>query len=383
MESHLKNDLLPFWMKLRDPRGGYAGRVTFDGTVMWDADKGTILHSRILWFFSNAAMLFGDKELLAYAAHAYQWLRDCCFDPIRGGIYWSLTPNGDPLDDTKHIYNMAFGIYALSSYYLAGGEKEALTLAMSLFNTVEAKCRLGDGYGESYRVDFTPEENRKLSGNGVIAQRTMNSLLHLYEGYTELYRAGHDPRVGNALRKMAELILRRVFNPEKCRLEVFFDRNWQSLVNVHSYGHDVEAAWLLERGTEILGDPGLAERMGVMCRVLADSVYEGAYVGDCLLLERENDRDKTDRVWWVQAEAVVGFYHAYRKTGDERFREATQKIWEYIKTYLLDRPHGGEWIGYLGETGISRGRADLVGPWKCPYHNGRMCMEMIRRTREM
>ncbi|MBR4866748.1 MAG: AGE family epimerase/isomerase [Clostridia bacterium] len=381
MEHHLKQDLLPFWMGLRDDRGGYFGQALFDGSPVREADKGVILHSRILWFFSNCAMTLDDRLALEHAAHAYRWIRDYCFDRVHGGLYWSVTKDGRPADDAKHTYNLAFGIYALSSYYLASGDGEALKLAYSLFDTIEGRCRLGDGYGESYRVDFTPEDNIKLSGNGVIAERTMNSLLHLYEGYTELYRADHDPRVGKALAGMMDLVLHHVYNPEGRRLEVLFDRDWQSLVNVHSYGHDVEAAWLLDRGAEVLGEPDYQRKIGDMTAILADSVYHRAFRDGSLLPEWENGVDKTERVWWVQAETVVGFYHAWQKTGEERYRAAAQAVWDFIREYMIDRTHGGEWFGYLNGDGSIRGQGDLVGPWKCPYHNGRMCLEIMNRVK--
>ncbi|MBR5868084.1 MAG: AGE family epimerase/isomerase [Clostridia bacterium] len=382
MEYHLRQDLLPFWMRLRDEKGGYFGQALFDGSPVREADKGVILHSRILWFFSNAAMALADGVALEHASHAYRWIRDYCVDRVYGGLYWSVTHDGQPADRAKHTYNIAFGIYALSSYYLASGDREALELAYTLWDTIETKCRLGDGYGESYREDFVPEENIKLSGNGVIAERTMNSLLHLYEGYTELYRADRDPRVGAALTNMMDLVLRHVYNPAGRRLDVLFDREWQSLVNVHSYGHDVEAVWLLDRGAEVLGDPGYLQKVGDMTTVLADSVYDRAFRDGSLLPEWENGVDKTERIWWVQAETVVGFYHAYQKTGEERYLTATRDVWNFVKTHMIDHAHGGEWLGYLNGDGTQRGQGELAGPWKCPYHNGRMCLEMMKRVQE-
>lgn len=381
MRVHLEKKLLPFWEGLKDEEyGGYYGYAGYDLLVDKRADKGTILNSRILWFFSNAYLTLKQERLLEYAAHGFQFLKDHCLDREQGGVYWSVTYDGKPEDRTKHTYNQAFAIYALSSYYEAGGDRKALDLARELFDRIEGSCRDSAGYGEAFDRCFQPVSNEKLSENGVMASKTMNTLLHVLEAYTELYRVDQSPKVKEKLNDMLEVFTDKIFNVEKRRQEVFFDQQWNSLIDLHSYGHDIEASWLLDRTMEVLGEKEHAKKIACMTRTLAEEVYEKAYRDHSLLNECENRVDNKDRIWWVQAEAVIGFLNAWQKMPeDTRFRKASQDIWDYIKNRMADPRPGSEWYGRLLESGIPVEGEPLAGPWKCPYHNGRMCMEVMKR----
>lgn len=381
MKEHLETKLLPFWEGLKDEvYGGYYGYVGHDLKVDEKADKGVILNSRILWFFSNASMTLKRKDLLEYADHSFRFLKNFCLDRAEGGVYWSVSYDGKPVDRTKHTYNQAFAVYALSSYYDASGLPEALGLAYDLFDQIEHSFRSLDGYGEAYDASFHPISNDKLSEHGVMAERTMNTLLHLLEAYTELYRVDHAPRVAKTLRHLLDVFESHVFHSEKKRLEVFFDNDWKSLLDLHSYGHDIEASWLIDRCTEMLGDLEYQKRMEPLTRMLAEQVYELAYKDHSLLNECENGRADEDRIWWVQAEGVVGFLNASKKQPkDSRFLKAAEDMWSYIKNRLVDQRPGSEWFYRICGGEAPSGDDPLVEPWKCPYHNGRMCMEAIKR----
>ncbi len=383
IEQHLKEKLIPFWSGLLDPEyDGYYGWLCYNLKLDKKAEKGVILNSRILWFFSNAYTLLQDRKLLAAADHAYRFLTQYCLDAEKGGVYWSMTYDGVPEDETKHTYNQAFAIYALSSYYEASGKPEALALAYELFALIEGKCRDEGGYGEAYDRGFCPVANEKLSENGVMATRTMNTLLHVFEAYTELYRVDKNAAVAEKLREIMDTFVEKVYNPQKRRQEVFFDREWRSLIDLHSYGHDIEASWLLECGCEVLADPAYTEKIRPVAQALVQEVYRRAYRDHSLLNECENGVDNTDRIWWVQAEAVVGFYNAWQKEPQhEEYRQAAEEIWEYIKAHLIDPRPGSEWFWLVDETGSPVEGEPIVEPWKCPYHNGRMCMEIIKRSR--
>ena len=383
IREHLTKTIIPFWEGLKDEeQGGYYGYQGFDLKVDKKAVKGCILNSRILWFFSSAYMALGDGSLLPYARHAYEFLKSRCLDPVYGGVYWSVTWDGQPEEEIKHTYNQAFAVYALSSYYGASGDREALSLAEQLFKLIEGKCRDAGGYEEAFDRNFRKIDNEKLSENGVMAERTMNTLLHVFEAYTELYRVGGSPQVSEKLREILDVFAGKVYNPAKRRQEVFFDRNWNSLIDLHSYGHDIETAWLIDRGCQVLGDAGLAERMGAITEALTDQVYCRAFTGASLLNECEKGADDTTRVWWVQAEAVVGFLNGFRKNPREtRYLDAAKAIWQYIKTYVIDPRDGSEWYWAVDREGKPLDKP-IVEPWKCPYHNGRMCMEVIRRTED-
>lgn len=380
IRHHLESRLIPFWESLRDDEyGGYYGYMDYGLQVNRTYEKGCVLNSRILWFFSNAYMLLGKKSLKEEAVHAYHFFRDHCLDEEFGGVFWSVTCDGKIKDDTKHTYNQAFAIYALSSYYDAVKDGEALKLACKLQCLIEEKCTDSSGYLEAFTRDFKPADNEKLSENGVMAEKTMNTLLHVFEAYTELYRVSRKEEVADRLRFMLDIVRDKIYNKELGRQEVFFDSKWNSLIDLYSYGHDIEAAWLIDRGLEVLGDALYTEKITPITRKITKNIYERAFYEGALLNEAENKVPDTTRVWWVQAEGIVGFVNGYQKNlQDTAYLNAAKKLWEYITTYLIDKREGSEWFWAADKNNIPIHRP-IVEPWKCPYHNGRMCIEVIRR----
>ena len=232
--DHLTHNLIPFWNQLEDDAfGGFYGFMDKDLKVDPQADKGVILNSRILWFYSAAYRLLGEEDLRAKAEHAFRFLKEYCYDKRRGGVYWSVGYDGKPVDTTKHTYNQAFAIYALAEYYMATGDGDGLLLAYDLYRIIEEKCRDAAGYLEAFRVDFTPDDNNeKLSENGVMAGRTMNTLLHVLEAYTNLYQADHYEPVAGKLKEIIDLFETKVYDREKGRLQVFFDLEYHSLIDL-------------------------------------------------------------------------------------------------------------------------------------------------------
>ena len=380
IEHHLIYDIIPFWKKLRDDAyGGYYGYVSFDLDIDEKAVKGCILNNRITWFFANAYDVTADDTLLAEARHGYEFLRDKCVDTKFGGVYWSLKYDGTPEDTTKHTYNQAFAIYALSSYYAVSHDPDALNLAYELFDLIEEKCRDEEGYLEAFTRDFRPESNEKLSENGVMAERTMNTLLHVFEAYTELYRVGQNARVGEKLKWILDTFADKIYNPELHRQEVFFDAHYTSLIDLHSYGHDIETAWLIDRGTKVLGDPAYEEKLTPITRDLTANIYKTAFDGHSLANECESGVVDTKRVWWVQAETLIGFLNGYeRDPAHNEYLEAAGAEWEFIRDHVID-PRCREWYMHVDPQGNPERGRPIVEPWKCPYHNGRMCIEVMRR----
>ena len=379
MRTELTGRIIPFWRGLRDDEhGGYAGTVSFDLTRHPEADRGCIQNSRILWFFSEAYRTLGDAELLDEADHAFAMLRKMT-DEERGGVYWSLHPDGSPADTVKHTYCHAFAVYGLSAYRAASGSGEALERAKDLFRIMETRCRDEDGYLEAFTADWQPAENRQTSGNGVRAVRTMNTLLHVMEAYTALYRVWPDPELRDRLIGILRIWETKVWNPEKRRQEVFFDREYNSLVDLHSYGHDIETSWLTEKTLEVLDDPALTERIRPKLLAMADHTFREAmsdhgFANECCRGIRDEKR-----CWWVQAEALLGFLNAWEKTGEARYRDAVLTQWRYIRDYVSDPRPGSEWFRYVREDGRPGSDEPIAEPWKCPYHNGRMALEFLKR----
>lgn len=381
VEKHLIEDIAPFWKKLRDDEfGGYYGFVDQELNIDEKAVKGCILNNRITWFFSNAYDVTADDSLFWEAKHGYEFLRDYCIDRENGGVFWSLNYDGTPADTTKHTYNQAFCIYALSSYYAISRDSEALELAYDIFDIIEEKCRDEVGYLEAFTVDFQPESNEKLSENGVMADKTMNTLLHVFEAYCELYRVGHNERVAERIKWIMDTFAEKIYNPELHRDEVFFDANYNSILDLHSYGHDIETAWLIDRGVEILGDAEYAEKMSPITKDLTAQIYKVAFDGHSLANECEKGVVDETRVWWVQAETVVGFVNGYQKDETKtEYLEAAKSEWEFIKANVIDS-RCREWFHSVSKDGATDKSKPIVEPWKCPYHNGRMCMELMRRV---
>ena len=389
IEKHLINDLIPFWRGLRDNRyGGYYGWVDYEHEVNQYAVKGCILNSRITWFFANAYTLLGDKSLLEEAEHGFEFLKNHCWDKVNGGVFWSVKYDGTPEETLKHTYNQAFSIYALSSYYEASGNREALEMAYTLYELIESKMRDELGYKEAFDESFHEIDNEKLSENGVMASKTMNTLLHVFEAYTELYRVDKKAEVKEKLMWMMDLIAEKIYNPKLHRQEVFFDEKWNTLLDLHSYGHDIETAWLVDRSVEVIGEKKYEDMMTPITLDLARQVRKLAFNGESLSNECEKGIDDTNRVWWVQAETVVGFLNAAEKCGRDtqegkEYLEAAKSVWEFIKTYVIDWREGyeagREWYWLVDEKGNPYNDKPIVEPWKCPYHNGRMCFEVMKR----
>lgn len=381
IQNHLVKDIIPFWKNLRDDEnGGYYGWVGYDLKVDKKAVKGCILNSRILWFFSNAYTMLKDESLLQEADHAFAFLKERCADRENGGIFWSIRYDGTPEDTTKHTYNQAFAIYALSSYYEASGKQEALDMAKELFYIIETKCTDEIGYKEAFDKAFHEIGNDKLSENGVIAAKTMNTLLHVFEAYTELYRVAKLPEVGEKLHWIMETFAHKVYNPELHRQEVFFDENMKSIIDLHSYGHDIETAWLIDRGVEVLGDPAMEALLSPITRDLTAQIYKVAFDGHSLANECERGVVNTHRIWWVQAETVIGFLNGYQKDPSRKeYLQAAESEWQFIRDHVIDKRAGSEWYWEVDEDGRPYPNRPIVEPWKCPYHNGRMCMEVMKR----
>lgn len=405
VKEHLETVIIPFWSKLRDNEyGGFYGLVDADLNVYKTFTKGVILNSRILWFFSNAYLILGEQSCLDNARHAYDFLKNYCLDKKNGGVYWSMRYNGEVEDSTKHTYNIAFAIYALSTYYDASKEEEAIELASELYKVIESKCRDEVGYLEAFTKEFQPESNEKLSENGIVAKKTMNTLLHVFEAYTEFYRVTGRQDVKEKLYWILNQFADKVYNPELHRQEVFFDEQMNSMIDLHSYGHDIETAWLIDRGCEVLGEQAYIEKMMPITKALTENIYKLAYHKNSLWNECENGKPDKMRVWWVQAEAVLGFLNGYQKDQEKtEYRDAAISIWNYIKEHFVDKRPGSEWFWLVDDEGNSvevtlsdkeaqslkpalgvikdnRIVKPIVEPWKCPYHNGRMCMEIMRRN---
>lgn len=380
VKNELLNRIIPFWDALRDDEyGGFYGQMDNSLTVDKKGGKGVILNSRILWFYSSVYRTLGGEKNLDNARHAYEFLRDKCIDRENGGVYWMMNYDGSVMDSMKHTYNQAFAIYALSTYFLASGDKDALSLAFELFNTVEDKCTDSIAYMEAFDRNWQLIDNDALSENGLMADKTMNAVLHLIEGYTVLLEASRDKRVEERLRFLLDITEQKILDRDNNKLLVFFDKELNVIGDIHSYGHDIEASWLIDRACDVLGDPVYIEKWKKADLGIAGNILSIAYENSSLNNERDNDKIDKKRIWWVQAESVVGFVNAYAHGGGQKFLDAAAAVWSWIRDVQIDKRPGGEWWAEVDYNGTPMKAFTMVNEWKCPYHNGRMCLEIINR----
>lgn len=376
--------ILQFWMQrmVDEEQGGFYGRIDGHGRLYKQADKGVILNTRILWAFAAAANHFGHAAYGAMAGRACTYLLDHFVDADHGGVFWMLDCQGQPRQAKKQIYAQAFAIYALAEYYRLSREPAALEHAVALFHLIEQHSydSKKGGYLEAFDRNWGPLADLRLSEKDANEKKTMNTHLHVLEAYTNLYRVWPDPLLQQQLVGLIDLFLQRIIDARSGHLGLFFDEDWRLKSGEISYGHDIEAAWLLTEAVEVLDDSGRrAEVAKAAVRIAGVTLAEGLDTDGGLFNEAGPHGITDDRKdWWPQAEAMVGFFNAYQLSADLRFHEAAIKSWRFIQRYLLDRKQG-EWHWGVTRTGQPRLGEDKAGPWKAPYHNTRACLEMIAR----
>lgn len=384
VKDELVNDILPFWMNRMTDReqGGFYGRIDGNNCLHPDAPKGAILNARILWTFSAAFRLLKKPEYLETATRAKRYLLDFFYDKQYGGIFWELNADGTPSDAKKQIYALGFAIYGLSEYARATGDRGALEYAVRLFEVIEKYSfdPVQNGYVEALTREWQPIQDMRLSDKDENEKKTMNTHLHILEPYANLYRVWKDERLEKQLRNLIKVFVTRILDAESGHLNLFFEEDWSNKYHIISYGHDIEASWLIHEAALVLGDQGLLAEIEPVIVKIARAADEGLNRDGSMIYENFVDKQKVDRElhWWVQAENVVGHINLYQYFHDEDALRKALKCWQFIKENLIDG-EGGEWYWSRYADGTVNRKDDKAGFWKCPYHNGRMCMEIIER----
>jgi mannobiose 2-epimerase len=385
LKDELANNILPFWMeKMKDDaHGGFYGQINGKNQLIPEADKGGILNARILWTFSAAYHEEKNPIYLEMADRAKDYILNNFFDPEFGGTYWTVSFDGKPVNIKKQIYSQAFFMYAFSEHYRASGDSASLQTAIELFRIIEKHsfdAKL-NGYFEAYSREWKLLEDLRLSERDANEKKTMNTHLHILEAYTNLYRVWKDDELARQFRNLILIFTEKIVNRSTRHLDLFFDENWNSKAQIVSYGHDIEASWLIDEAASVLGDPVLLSDIQKICIGIAKAACEGLQPDGSLIYEQDNSRGHTDkdRHWWVQAEAVVGFINGFELTGNKEWLDKALKCWKYISENLVDRT-GKEWFWSVSDNGIANRKDDKAGFWKCPYHNSRMCLEVMMRN---
>lgn len=371
-------DILRYWQQftvdIQD--GGFYGAINNDNVVLQGSPKGAVLNSRILWTFAAAYKFDPQPQFLALADRAFRYLRTHFKDPAYGGIYWSVTATGEPLETRKQVYGQAFLIYALSEYYAIQPSKEVLDWAIDVYRLLEAHSYdpVNGGYYEAFSREWGPISDLRLSAKDDNAAKTMNTHLHVLEAYTNLYRIWPDAELHKKIKELIELFLNKIIHPATHQQILFFDTAWEPESNVVSYGHDIETAWLLHDAAEVLADEPLLNKVKENAILMAHATIAGVEENGGLQYEDDNK----EKHWWVQAEAMVGFFNAWQLSGEEKYLHYSLDTWTFVKKYIIDTEKG-EWYWGVTETLTIMPGQDKAGFWKCPYHNGRACLELIHR----
>jgi mannobiose 2-epimerase len=384
LKDELTHNILPFWMNKMtdDQNGGFYGQMTGKNQLITNAPKGGILNARILWTFSSAAIYFKSPFYIEYAKRAKLYIFDHFFDTENGGAYWMLNADGSPADTKKQIYNQAFFIYGLVEYYRYTNDAECLNKAIDLFQIIEKYSfdPKYNGYFEAYSKDWVLMDDLRLSDKDANEKKTMNTHLHILEAYTNLFRVWDNPLLEKQLRNLIELFLEKIMNKQTNHLDLFFGENWECKSTLFSYGHDIEASWLIDEASQVLGDIDLIRKVQAASIKIADAAAEGLQQNGSIVNEKNyvSGHIDTNSDWWPQAESLIGFFNAYELTKDESYANKSLDVWKFIKDNLIDKKNG-DWHWSVSASGKVDDVNDKAGFWKCPYHNSRMCLEIMRR----
>jgi len=384
IEKELLGNILPFWLRysIDHERGGFYGQIANDLTINPLANKGLILNARILWTFSRAHKVYGDEPCLRTAQRAYDYLLQNFWDRDFGGVYWMVDCNGKPVETKKRIYGQAFTLYAMAEYASLSSDEGALQQAIALHRLIEqashdsAHC----GYFETYERDWTMAAEQRLSEVDMDEKKSMNTHLHMLEAYANLLRRWDDPLLRARLSELLQIFLGRIIDRNTHHLRMFFDEHWHDRSNRVSFGHDIEGSWLICEAAEVLNDLGMLEEAKNEAVEMAHAVCEQALDSDGGVLYESSGNEivDSDKHWWPQAEAVVGFLNAYELSGRDYFLKATERTWSFIENCIVDHQFG-EWYSKISRDGIPSNDKPKVDAWKCPYHNSRCCFELMER----
>ena len=389
-KSELSDELrrtFDYWIKYTPDteNGGFVGRIDNQNQVIANVPKGSVLNARILWSFSAAYRLHKNEDYLKYAGRAYLYIIEYLIDKEHGGVLWTVDYAGNPLDTKKQVYAIAFTIYALSEYYMASGKEDARLKAISLYHLLVERSYdpVKTGYFEAFTRDWQPITDLRLSAKDANEKKTMNTHLHVLEAYTNLYRTWPNYELKHQITGLINNFLDHFIDTKTNHLLLFFDEDWNSKSTLVSYGHDIEATWLLQEAAEVIKDNLLLEKLKKINVAVAGATIEGIDTDGGLWYEYEpaDNHLVKEKHWWVQAEAIVGFYNTWQITGDDKYLNLSKRCWDFIKSKILDKQNG-EWFWGVDEKGDVMIAEDKVGIWKCPYHNSRACIEIIRRIKK-
>lgn len=378
------HQILDYWSAVvPDPLyGGFLGQIDNENIPDFKAAKGAVLHARILWSFSAGYKHASKPEWLEHANRAYDYLISHFLDREYGGVYWTVNYDGTPLDTKKQVYAVAFAIYGLSEYFMVSGKQEAKEIAIGLFKDLlkYSYDNWAGGFFEAFDRQWQPMDDLRLSEKDANEKKTMNTHLHVLEAFANLYRIWPAEPLKKHIGLLLSNFSSHIIDRKTGHLVLFFDENWNRKSEIISYGHDIEAAWLLLEAAEIITEESRIEEFRVLSLQMASASLTGVdrYGGMYYELDVQHAHLNTEKHWWVQAEAMIGFFNAWQLSHDEQFLSFSLSCWTFVERKLLNKKYG-EWYWGIDEHGQVMETQDKAGLWKCPYHNSRACLELIKR----
>lgn len=380
------HNILSYWVNyaVDGVHGGFFGSVDNDNNPDATAPKGSVLNSRILWSFSAAYNATSNVQYLQMAERAYKYISRYFIDKEFKGVYWTVDQLGNPLETKKQIYAQAFAVYGISEYFKATQDEDAKQKAISLYETIveHSYDTKHGGYIEALSREWKPLDDLRLSAKDANEKKSMNTHLHVLEAFANLYLVWPDEKLKQRIKDLINIFLDHIIDARTHHLILFFDEQWNSRGNIHSYGHDIEAAWLIQEAAEIIKDGALTEKLKAFSIKMAKAAAEGLDADGGLWYEYNADENNLirEKHSWPQAEAMIGFYNAWQISQDEKYLEKSISSWRFIKKHILHKEKGEWYWGVNGDYSIMQGQ-DKVGLWKCPYHNTRACIEILKRTK--
>jgi mannobiose 2-epimerase len=291
--------------------GGFAGLVTNDGACDFQHPKGVVMHSRHLWASSAAWQERHNPLDLVAARHAFEFLSGPLYDQLGKGFWWTVDSKGRPEIKNKVLYGQAFAVYGLAKYFEATAEPQALELALETFRLLELTCFDPEygGYYEAVDRRWKVPVIQALSRTDLACSKSMNTNLHLLEAYTTLFQVSGRHDIRDALERLLLVFESRITQPSG-HLGLYFDRDWSTLTDHKSFGHDIEASWLMTEAAQVLWGaipPVHLEKYLALARLALQLVHEHGALPN----ELHRGHLDTTRIWWVQAEALVGLVNGW------------------------------------------------------------------------
>lgn len=403
MKQHLFEELLPFWATrgVDKEYGGYLTYFDKDGNPTGETVKTLICQLRMIFTYSSIhrANLDPDGKFLEMAQQGVDFVLAHFWDEKHGGWLWTAERDGTPIDRSKIMYGQSFGVYSMSEYAMASGDKRGLDMAVETFNTIKVKAADVEwgGCGEFFEEDWRPKAPGVYGGD----RKGYDVHMHLMEAYTNLYEATGEHKHREETQRIVNLLFNRVIHPEYGTGVAQFAFDWTPLrailfrnvwgadrdveedegrpLNNTSFGHNVEFAWLLKHTIDILGlnvddykerlrklyDHCVAwgidwERGGVYC--------EGPHDGPA----RERNKE-----FWQQAECLIGFADAYLVFGEQKYWDAYENIHRFVQDVMINHSVG-EWWPLFDENNTLLW-THMAHAWKINYHTVRSAIQTERR----